>query len=164
MMKRTIFLIFTCFVLQSQAQSKFNIGPVYSIGASNILMTSMNGMNMNGEMNSEMSMKINVGAGLKAEYFFKEKWGLFLQTGFQQRGALFKEYMDDFKPRYRLNYWDAILGGAFRTKGIMKNHQLSIYLGVSQHTLLDANRVYDTGSDYIKDEFKKVDVGLFLQP
>ena len=97
MIKRNVFLIFACCALQSQAQSTFNIGPVYSAGASNILRTSMNEMNMSGEMNSKMSMKINAGAGLKAEYFFKEKWGLFLQTGFQQRGALFKEYMDDLQ-------------------------------------------------------------------
>lgn len=122
----------------------------------------MDGMNMGSEIDSKMSMKLNAGAGLKAEYFFSEKWGMFLQTGFQQRGAIFKEYMDDYKPRYRLNYWDVMAGGAFRTKGLMKNHQFIINLGVTQHTLPEANRVYNTGSDNISDEFKKVDVGLFL--
>jgi hypothetical protein len=156
-------LIFCVCVLKSQAQSKFSMGPVYSMGASNIFKSnSMNGLNMGSEMDSKMSMKLNAGAGLKAEYFFSEKWGMFLQTGFQQRGAIFKEYMDDYKPRYRLNYWDAMAGGAFRTKGIMKNHQFTINLGITQHTLLEANRVYDTGSDHITNEFKKVDVGLFL--
>lgn len=162
-MKKIAFLVLIFCVLQSQAQSKFNIGPVYSMGASNIFRTnSMSGMNMGGEMDSKMSMKLNAGAGLKAEYFFSEKWGMFFQTGFQQRGAIFKEYMDDYKPRYRLNYWDVMAGGAFRTKGLMKNHQLIINLGVTQHTLLEANRVYDTGSDHITSEFKRVDIGLFL--
>lgn len=162
-MKKIAFLILIFCVSQSQAQSKFNIGPVYSIGASNISgSNSMGGMHMGNETDSKMSMKLNAGAGLKAEYFFSEKWGLFLQTGFQQRGAIFKEYMDDYKPRYRLNYWDVMAGGAFRTKGLMKNHQFTINLGVTQHTLLEANRVYDTGSDHITNEFKKVDIGLFL--
>jgi Outer membrane protein beta-barrel domain len=162
-MKKIAFLVLIFCVLQSQAQSKFNIGPVYSMGASNILKTSsMDGMNMGSEIDNKMSMKLNAGAGLKAEYFFSEKWGIFLQTGFQQRGAIFKEYIDDYKPRYRLNYWDVMAGGAFRTKGLMKNHQLTINLGVTQHTLLEANRVYDTGSGHITGEFKRIDIGLFL--
>lgn len=163
MIIKIVFLGLIFCVSQSQAQSIFFIGPVYSVGASNIFKTnSMRGMDMGSEMDSKMSMNFNVGAGLKAEYFFSEKLGMFLQTGFQQRGTIFNEYMDDYKPRYRLNYWDVMVGGAFRTEGLMKNHQFIINLGVTQHTLLEANRVYDSGSNNITDEFEKVDIGLFL--
>ncbi len=163
LIKKIAFLVLIFGVSQKQAQSKINIGPVYSTGASCIYKTnSMRGMNKGGRIDSKMSIKLNLGAGFKAEYFFSEKWAMFLLTGFQQRGAVFKEYMDDYKPRYRLNYWDAIAGSTFRTRGIMKHHQFTINLGITQHTLLEANRVYDSGSDNITDEFKKVDVGLFL--
>lgn len=150
--------------LKAQSQSTFNIGPVYSVGASNIFRTnSMSGMNiMDTEAQSNMGIKINFGAGLKAEYFFSDNWGMFFQTGFQQRGAIFSEYRDNDKPVYQLNYWDLLAGGVFRSKGLMKNHHLIINLGVSEHTLLSANRVYDTGSDNITDDFNSVDIGLYL--
>ncbi len=149
--------------LKAQSLSTFNIGPVYSVGASNFLRTnSMNGMNMGIESESKMSMKINFGAGLKAEYFFSDKWGMFLQTGFQQRGSILSEYSDIYKPDYQLNYWDVLAGGVFRSRGLMKNHHLKINLGISEHTLLSANRVYDTGSDKITDDFNSIDIGLYL--
>jgi hypothetical protein len=165
MIKKIVFIVFIFCISQIQvlAQPKLYFGPVYSMGASKIFNTNaLNRMNMGSEIDGKMGAKLNVGAGLKAEYFFSEKWGMFLQTGFQQRGTLLNEYMDDYKPRYRLNYWDAMLGGAFRTKGLMKKHQFIINVGVTQHTLLEANRAYDFGSDNIMNEFNNVDVGLFL--
>lgn len=169
--KIVLFLFVICILIltpeysgmKAQEQSRFNIGPVYSVGASNILRTnSMRGMNMGIEAESNMWMKINFGAGLKAEYFFSDKFGMFLQTGFQQRGAIFNEYIDNYKPGYQLNYWDVLAGGVFRTKGLMKNHHLKINLGISEHTLLSANRVYDTGTDNLIDDFNSVDIGLYL--
>lgn len=162
MIKRAVLFVFACCAVQSHAQSTFNIGPVYSAGASDMLSASMGGMKMGVGMNNSMGMIFSAAAGIKAEYFFEDQWGLFLQTGLQRRGAMFNEYLDEYKPRYHLDYWDAILGVAFRTQGLVKSPQLAINLGVSQSTLLDANRVNDTGSDYVIHEFKKVDIGLFL--
>ena len=73
-----------------------------------------------------------------------------------------KVFMDEYKPRYRLNYWDVNLGAQFKTKGIMKGHQFLTNLGLTQHTLLSADRVYDTGSDNIINEFNSNDIGIYL--
>lgn len=147
------------------AQSKFRLGVAYNLSASTIMSSgsNMSGMGGSGMMNNtDLGWKLNPGAGVRAEYFFADKWGIYLQTGYQQRGGIYKDYMDDYKPRYRLNYWDVNLGAQFRTKGIEKGHQFITNLGITQHTLLSANRVYDTGSDNITDEFNVNDIGVFL--
>lgn len=147
------------------AQQKFRFGASYNLSASTILSSAMSGMSSgmsNTSMNSKLGLKLNPGASLRAEYFFNDKWGMYLQSGYQERGAIFKEYMDDYKPRYRLNYWDVNLGAQFKTKGIMKRPQFLVNLGITQHTLLSASRVYDTGSDNITEEFKTNNIGVFL--
>lgn len=150
------------------AQSKFRFGVSYNLSASAILSMNNNmsgmgsGMMSNTHMNSDLGLKLNPGASLRAEYFFNDKWGMYLQSGYQQRGGIFKEFMDDYKPRYRLNYWDVNLGAQFKTKGIMKGHQFLTNLGITQHTLLSASRLYDTGSDNITNEFNSNDIGVFF--
>ena len=151
------------------AQQKFRLGVAYNLSASTILPSgnNMSGMGSgtmmsNSQMNSDLGWKLNPGTALRAEYFFNDKWGAYLQTGYQQRGGIYKEYMDDYKPRYRLNYWDVNLGAQFRTTGSGNKPQFIINLGITQHTLLSALRIYDTGSDNIKDEFKSNDIGVFL--
>ncbi|MES2397501.1 MAG: outer membrane beta-barrel protein [Bacteroidota bacterium] len=163
---KKIFVSTLCIMLvtgSAFSQSKFRLGVTYNLSASTILSSDMSGMS--GTMpdaQMKLGMKLNPGAALRAEYFFTEKYGLYLQTGYQQRGAIFKEFMDDYKPRYRLNYWDVNLGGQFKTKGLMKGHQFLVNLGITQHTLLSASRVYDTGSDNITEEFKMNNMGVFL--
>jgi hypothetical protein len=151
------------------AQQKFRLGVAYNLSASTILssrgMSGISGSGMmmsNAQMNSDLGWKFSPGASLRAEYFFNDNWGAYLQTGFQQKGGIYKEYTDEYKPRYRLNYWDINLGAQFKTKGIMKGHQFLTNLGITQHTLLSANRVYDMGSDNITDEFNSNDIGIFL--
>jgi hypothetical protein len=169
-MKKIIFVMAAIVLFNSAiAQSKFRLGVAYNLSASTIMSSGSNmsgmgssGMMNNSQMNADLGWKLNPGAGVRAEYFFTDKWGIYLQTGYQQRGGIYKDYMDDYKPRYRLNYWDVNLGAQFRTKGIMKGHQFITNLGITQHTLLSANRVYDTGSDNIADEFNVNDIGVFL--
>ncbi|MBP8073305.1 MAG: outer membrane beta-barrel protein [Bacteroidia bacterium] len=156
-------LVFLFLGLNLGAQSKFSLGPIYSIGASTILSNRpMSEINGGTPIVSKMSLKMSMGAGLRAEYSFSDKWALFLQTGFQQHGTLFKAYMDDFKPRYRLNYLGVIGGAALRTKKMFSNQQFFLNLGLTQQTLLSANRVFDTGSERIASDIKKVDFGMFL--
>jgi len=159
------------FVTGTFAQSKFRMGVAYNISASTILSmnNNMSGMGSgsgsmmsNTRMNADIGWKLSPGASLRGEYFFNDTWGMYLQTGYQQRGGIYKEYMDDYKPRYRLNYWDVNLGAQFKTKGIMKGHQFLTNLGLTQHTLLSADRVYDTGSDNIINEFNSNDIGIYL--
>lgn len=158
-----IILSFLLIGLSLGAQSKFSVGPIYSIGASTILSNRpMSEINDGTPIVGKMSFKMSMGAGLRAEYSFSDKWALFLQTGFQQHGTIFKEYMDDFKPRYRLNYLGVIGGAALRIKKMFSNQQFFINLGLTQQTLLSANRVFDTGSESIASDVKKVDFGMFL--
>lgn len=163
-MKKIFLSIFCTLLVTSSAfsQSKFRLGVAYNLGASTILSSNMSGMSGMPDSQMKLGMKLNPGTGLRAEYFFTEKWGAYIQTGYQQRGAVFTDYMDDYKPRYRLNYWDVNLGAQFKTKGFMKGHEFLINLGATQHTLLSASRVYDAGSDNIIDEFKKNNIGAFL--
>ena len=151
------------------AQQKFRLGVAYNLNASTILssggMSGMSGSGMmmsNAQMNSNLGWKFSPGASLRAEYFINDHWGAYLQTGYQQKGGIYKEYTDAYKPRYRLSYWDVNLGAQFRTKGIMKEHQFITNLGITQHTLLSASRMYDTGSDNITNEFNSNDIGIFL--
>lgn len=150
------------------AQKKITIGPYYTFGASTI-MSMGNSMGMSGSMmnrsqgsNPVVSFKLGFGAGLRAEKLFNKHWGLYIQTGYQQRGGMFKQYMDSYKPRYNLNYWEVNIGGQYKTKGITNKPQFIINLGLTQHTLLGAKRVYDMGSDNMKGDFGKADFGLFL--
>ena len=168
-MKKILFLTATILLINSTvAQSKFRLGVSYNLGASDIMssgnsMSGMgSGMTSNAQMSSSPGLKLNQGVSLRSEYFIDNKWGLYFQTGYQQRGGIYREYMDNYKPRYRLQYWDVNLGVQFRTKGILKGHQFVTNLGITQHTLLSANRVYDMGDDNIVDEFNRNDIGVFF--
>lgn len=169
-MEKIIFAIAALVSVDSAvAQSIFRLGVYYNLSASTINSSGRNmsgmggsGMMNNSQMNADLGWKLNPGAGVRAEYFFTDKWGIYLQTGYQQRGGIYKDYKDDYKPHYRLNYWDVNLGVQFKTKGTMKGHQFLTNLGITQHSLLSADRVYDTGSDNITDEFNSNDIGLFL--
>ena len=82
-----IILVFLFLGLNLGAQSKFSLGPIYSIGASTILSNRpMSEINGGTPIVSKMGLKMSMGAGLRAEYSFSDKWVLFLQTGFQQPG------------------------------------------------------------------------------
>lgn len=152
----------------ANAQKEFYFGPTYTVGASTILQSGDDMGNMNGSMmqgngsNSELTFMTAYGTGLRLEYFPVWKWGVFFQCGWQQRGAKFKNYIDNYNPRYRFDQCDFNLGAQFRAKGLIKNHQLLIQLGVTQHYLASASRVYDTGSDNITDETRSYDVGTYL--
>lgn len=155
------------FAGSTNAQQKFRLGVAYNLSASSMSssgnMSGMGGSGMsNGTTSSGLGWKLNPGTAIRAEYYLNNKWGVYLQTGYQQRGGVFKGYMDDYKPRYRLNYWDVNLGAQFRTKQTARKFQFITNLGVTQHSLLSAFRVYDTGSDNIMDEFKSIDIGLYL--
>ena len=169
-MKKIILSAITMILISGLiAQNKFRLGVAYNLSTSNILSSgnNMSGMGSgtmtsNSEMNSDMGWKMGTGIAIRGEYYFNDRWGAYLQTGYQQRGGIYKAYMDDYKPRYRLNYWDVNIGAQFRTKSNAKGTRFITNLGITQHTLLSANRVYDMGSDNIRDEFNTNDVGIFL--
>ncbi len=145
------------------AQKSMTIGPYYSLGTSTIMSGNSMGMGssmMNGT--GGMSNKLSCGTGIRDDMFFNNHWGMYIQTGFQQRGGMYKQYVDTYKPRYKLDYWDINIGAQYKTKGIMKGHQFIINLGLTQHTLLQANRVYDMGSDNMNGNFGNIDFGLFV--
>ncbi len=150
------------------AQKEFYFGPSYTLGASTILksngsMGNMNGSMMEGsEMNSDLTFTPAYGTGIRLEYFPTWRWGFFFQCGYQQRGAKFKNYMDNYDPRYKFNQCDFNLGGQFRTKGLIKNHQLLVQLGLTQHYLSSASRIYDTGRDNITDDTRNYDIGIYF--
>lgn len=146
----------------ANAQREFYFGPAYSAGVSTILK-SASGMDMNGSsINADLTFTPAFGTGIRLEYFPAWKWGLFFQCGYQQRGAQFKNYMDNYNPRYKFNYCDFNLGAQFRTKGIMENHQLIVQLGINQQYLGSAYRAYDTGDDYIASDVRRYDVGAYI--
>ncbi len=156
-MKGIFVFLFSFLVLNSFSQRNYRFGVGYSTGVSTFYLTTTNGNNQ--LLNSEYGFKLNQGGVLKFEIDLSDKWDLFFQTGFQQRGVSFKNYLDSYDPRYRLNYWDVQLGAQFLLKSIGTQYELYTVVGITQHTLISANRVYDTGNDDIKDEFAKLDVG-----
>lgn len=151
----------------SSAQSKFMLGPSYTFGASGIYgnKMAMSGMAMtsNAPM-TEYALKLNSGVGLRAEYFFSEKLGITLQSGYMQRGSLFDKESADYSPRYKLNYIDVLFGLQYRTNMLMKikNHKDFITLGASQHTLLNAYRANSYNAVNITSEIKMFDWGVFI--
>lgn len=168
-MKKIFFTsLILCASIMANAQKEFYFGPTYTIGASTILqsgnvMGGMNGTMMQGNViNSGLTFMAAHGTGFRLEYYPVWRWGTFFQCGWQQRGAQLKNYMDNYNPRYKFNQCDFNLGGQFRTKGLIKNHQLLVQLGITQHYLSSASRVYDTGSDNITDETRSYDVGIYL--
>lgn len=148
------------------AQSKFNIGPSYILGLTNIYGSNMSG-NMSG-MNTGSSMssmtygaKTSLGAGLRSEYFLNEKIGITLNAGYMQRGAKFDMDMADYSPRYRFSYIDIMLGAKYRTKELIGKSKLFFSLGGSQHTLINAYRVNSYNAVNIMDDMQMVDWGAF---
>ncbi len=153
------------------AQKNIKIGPYYIFGTSTIMssgnMMSMNSSTTNSTTNNtganpDISYKLSFGTGLRAQMFLNTNWGLYLQTGYQQRGGIFKEYIDTYKPRYKLNYWDVNIGAQYKITGISGRNQFVLNLGVTQHTLINANRAYDMGSDNMNGDFGNLDFGLFF--
>lgn len=157
-------LILFCFASGiAFAQSKFMFGPSYTFGAGSIYGSKMSDMNMSsGASMTEYGIKFNMGAGLRAEYFFTKKIGITLQGGFMQRGSLFDKETADYSPRYRFNYMDAVLGLGYRTKELFKNFQGNMNLGFSEHTLLNASRANSYNAVNITNDIKPIDYGIHL--
>lgn len=163
-MKKIIFITMCVASATAFAQSKFMFGPSYTFGLSSIYGSKISGTDMSfmPPLMPEYGLKLNAGTGLKAEYFFNEKFGLTLQSGFMQRGAKFDMDAADYSPRYRFNYIDAVIGFQYRGNVLMKKHKDFINIGVSQHTLLNANRLNSYNAVNISSDFKMIDWGVFL--
>ena len=156
-MKGITTILFSLLVVNCFAQRNYRFGIGYSVGMSTFYSTTTNGTNQ--LLNSEYQLKSNQGGALKFEIDLSNRWDFFFQTGFQQRGVRFKNYLDSYDPRYRLNYWDVNLGIQFLLKTLGTQNELYTTIGLSQHTLISAKRVYDTGKDDIHNEFNKLDLG-----
>lgn len=160
----SLLLLIACCLLPtiSFAQSKFMLGPSYTFGGSSIYGNKMPGMDMSSTMSmTEYGLKINTGAGLRAEYYFTKRIGITLQGGFMQRGSLFDKESADYSPRYRFNYIDAVIGIGYRTKELCKNFHAIANLGFSQHTLLNAYRVNSYNAVNISNDIKTIDYGIY---
>lgn len=156
-MKGITVILFSLLIVNSFAQRNYRFGVGYSVGISTFYSTATDGNNQ--LLNSNYGLKSNQGGVLKFEMDLSNRWDLFFQTGFQQRGVKFKNYLDSYDPRYRLNYWDVNLGIQFLLKTLGTQNELYTTIGLSQLTLISAKRVYDTGKDDINDDFNKLDLG-----
>ncbi len=159
-MKGITVILFSLLVVNGFSQRNYRFGVGYSVGMSTFFSTTTNGANQ--LLNSEYGLKSNQGGVLKFEIDLSNRWDLFFQTGFQQRGVRFKNYIDAYDPRYRLNYWDVNLGIQFLIKTLGNQNELYTTIGLSQHTLISAKRIYDTNKDDIKGEFNKLDFGASI--
>jgi hypothetical protein len=159
-MKFLILLLFSLIILTANSQRNYRLGIGYTAGISTFYSTKTDGDNQ--LLNSNYALKMNQGASVKFEFDLSNRWGLFCQTGFQQRGVRFKNYLDSYAPRYRLNYWDVQFGAQFLIYKSTSNNVVYTSLGISQHTLLSCNRIYDTGKEDIRDEFSNFDVGAII--
>jgi hypothetical protein len=159
-MKYLILLLFSSIVLHANSQTNYRFGIGYSAGVSSFYSTKTEGNDQ--LINSDYAFKISQGASLKFQFVIVNRWELFCQTGYQQRGVLFKNYLDVYTPRYRLNYWDIQLGTQFFVSKCAANNLIFTSLALTQHNLLSVKRVYDTGKDDIRNEFSKLDVGVML--
>lgn len=157
-MKLILLVFFSIVVLNAHSQRNYRVGLGYNVGISTFYSTQNDGNNQ--LLNSEYGFKMNQGATLKFEIILSNRFDLYFQTGFQQRGVRLKNYLDAYDPRYRLSYWDVQLGTQFTIKKCANNQEVFTALGVTQHSLLLGKRVHDSGKDDIKDEFSKIDAGL----
>lgn len=156
-MKGITVILFSLLFVNNFAQRNYRFGIGYSMSISTFYSTATDGNNQ--LLNSNYGLKTNQGGVLKFEMDLSNRLDLFFQTGFQQRGVKFKNYLDSYDPRYRLNYWDVYLGIQFLLKTLGTQNELYTTIGLSQHTLISAKRVYDTGKDDIRNEFNKLDLG-----
>lgn len=161
--KLILFMLIPFVVINSSAQSNFMFGPSYTFGVSSIYGTKMPGMDMSStSVMTEFGMKFNLGVGLTAEYFFNQKFGIVIQSGFMQRGAKFDIGMADYGPRYRFSYIDVMAGAKYRTAEIIGKSKLFFSLGGSQHTLVNAYRVNSYNAVNIKKDIQMIDFGAFV--
>lgn len=158
-MKKLFVALLLLTSLSCLAQSKLMLGPSYAFGMSSIYGDKMATMGSASVM-PVYALKLNAGAGIRAEYFLNKKIGMFLQSDFMQRGSLFDQETADYSPRYRFNYIDAVLGVGYRTKELFKNFQGNMNLGFSEHTLLNASRVNSYNAVNITDDIKPIDYGI----
>ena len=144
------------------AQSKFLIGPSFTFGLSSIYGSKMSGMTVGSSMNSmTYGVKMNLGGGIRSEYFLNEKIGITINAGFMQRGAEFDMDVANYSPRYRFSYIDIMLGTKYRTKELIGKSKLFFSLGGSQHTLVNAYRVNSYHAVNIMDDIQMMDWGAF---
>lgn len=151
-MKTTVLLVM--FALRGTltfAQSKLTIGSSYIFG-----LTSIYGSNRSGNMSG-----MNMGSGLRSEYFLNEKIGITLNAGYMQRGTKFDMDMAGYSPRYHFSYIDILLGAKYRTKELIGKSKLFFSLGGSQHTLVNAYRVNSYNAVNIMDDMQMMDWGAF---
>ncbi|MFA7273778.1 MAG: outer membrane beta-barrel protein [Crocinitomicaceae bacterium] len=155
-MRSILVLLFLFLGRTSYSQKTHHFGIGYSAGVSTFYSIVNNGNQQ--LLNNEYSFKMNQGASLKFEVNRSKRWGFYAQTGFQQRGVRFKNYLGAPKLRYSLNYWDVELGTQFLINNSPTN-KFYARIGITQHTLFLSNRIYDTGKDDIHEEFSKIDLG-----
>lgn len=160
-MKKLFVALLLLSSLSCIAQSKLMIGPSYAFGMSSIYGNKVTTMDMSSSSVMPVyTLKLNAGSGIRAEYLFNKKMGMFLQCGFMQRGSLFDRESAGYSPRYRFNYIDAVLGLGYRTKELFKNFQAHADLGFSEHTRIHASRVNSYNAVNITDDIKPFDYGI----
>ncbi|MCX6180300.1 MAG: hypothetical protein NT150_00035 [Bacteroidetes bacterium] len=152
-------LLYTLVILttiSAGAQSKFKVGLLYNTAAS-----SYYGSNNMGTMTMpQYSLKISLGAGIKAEYAIKNNWGINLFSAWQQRGAYFDEGVYSFAPHYSFDYIDAGLGVYYQTKEIIGKSKLKFTLAGTYHTLISSERINNYESSNIISDSQMSDYGI----
>lgn len=160
---------YVCLVLmitgtvQLQAQTRLKLGVYQNFGISNLYGNGSSNMTHGGSNNSMTmySAKPSWGTGLTFKYFVKEKCGINLFLGYQQRGAMFDKGMYSYNPRYRFNYADIGLGLFYRTKNIVKQSRLVFSLNGTYHFLINSERVNNYESYNLMDDSQMSDIGVF---
>lgn len=141
------------------SQSNFKIGSYYNFGASSYYGNKMTSMSANIMDMPVYSAKLSTGMGVKFQYALKEKWGVTLSSGYQQRGAMFDKGLYSYNPRYKFNYLDVALGMSYQTKELFKKVRLYFNVAATYHKLLNSLRVNNYESYNLKNDSKMNDFG-----
>jgi hypothetical protein len=156
-MKKSLILLFLTALFYTAAFAQKQLS--YGLFFNSALTTFADFSNAENQASSmDYGIKPSLGGGILINYAAAEKFDLQLSAGFMQRGTLFAQGEAKPAPRYKLNYLDFMLGINYKPKPTGFNFGT----GISQHTLLGANRYNFHQRDYIGDDFSNIDLGVYL--
>lgn len=155
-MKNCLFIASLLFATAITAQHPLKLGAFYTLGAS----TFYGQTESNAAPKSPVyAPKLALGLGAMVHYQLKERFGMTLFSGYQQRGAAFDRDVYPSPPKYTFNYLDAGWGVFYQTKASTGATQWIEQIAGTFHWLINAQRRNTYEAIQLMNDTKKTDFG-----
>lgn len=157
-MKVVLLLILVLLTALGWSQSTWHKGISFQLGTSTIINVNKENGKVNELESPNYSLKPSFGLGLKTQYNKGLRWTYFLQSNYQQRGAIFDRDFND-GPSYKFNYLDCVLGTSYELVSLAKNKHLQLRTGIYSSLLLNAFRANSIEMVNLGSEINRFDAG-----